>query len=279
VNGYLLNGCAEIDPNWAASASSASAVRNQVLALPWDAVCNGDDTLGDLLHTYYGQLDPGTVSVRRLLSLLKSYASSQRKGIAVGAKYRAEILYNGKRVWFDRDGGKHAFDEEACEAGELDRTVHVHISEVKNGGYTYLKISSQTAENLPFFKGCHLEDTTNEHWVDLTAWGYSTYNKNKDRPPLLTATMQRGLVHVGENGERQVYWTQYITTGKGRKAHPLPPGFSFIEYVEDEATDMDSSAGPSTPGAITVFDAHTTQLRSRVASLSAAPCNLIRALR
>jgi predicted secreted acid phosphatase len=51
--------------------------------------------------------------------------------------------------------------------------------------------------------------------------------------------MQRGQVHTGENGERQVYWTQYI---RNKASHPLPPGFSFIEYVEDEATDMDSSA-------------------------------------
>jgi hypothetical protein len=141
---------------------------------------------------------------------------------------------------------------------------------------TSLKINSQTAENLPFFKGCHLEDPTNEHWIDLTPWGYSTHPRDKDRPPLLAATMHRGQVHTGENGKQQVHWTQYIRKGH---SHPLPRGFSFIEYVEDEATDKDSSAGPSTSGAITVFDAHTTQLSSRVASLSAAPCNLIRALR
>jgi hypothetical protein len=165
VNGRIRDACAEIDRSWEASTTRATEVRNQVLAQPWDAVCNGDDSLGDVLHHFYGHLDPGTISVRRLLSLLNSYASSQRKGIAVGAKYRAEILFDGKRVWFDRNGGKHAFDEEACEAGELDRTVHVHISEVTQKGLTSLKIISQIAENLPFFKGCHLEDTTNEHWT------------------------------------------------------------------------------------------------------------------
>jgi hypothetical protein len=51
--------------------------------------------------------------------------------------------------------------------------------------------------------------------------------------------MLRGQVHTGENGERQVFWTQYI---RNTRSHPLPAGFSFIEYVEDEATDMDSSA-------------------------------------
>ena len=130
-------------------------------------------------------------------------------------------------------------DEEACDEGELDRTVHVHISEVTRQGATSFKITSQIAENLPFFKGCHLEDPTNEHWKDLTRWGYSTGPRDKIRPPLLSATMHRGQVHAGENGERQVYWTQYIRKGH---SHPLPPGFSFIEYVEDEVTDMDSSA-------------------------------------
>ena len=157
----------------------------------------------------------------------------------------------------------------------------IHIIEAKNGGNVITRLSNQIAENLPLFKleGCHLEDPTNTDWPDrdLTPWGYSTYNKNMtDRPPQLTCTMRPGKVHTGENGERQVYWTQYI---RNSRAHPLPPGFSFIEYVEDEATDMDSSARPGPSGAITVFDAHTTQQRSRVASTSACTMHLIRALR
>ena len=151
----------------------------------------------------------------------------------------------------------------------------IHIIEAKNGGNVITRLSNQIAENLPLFKGCHLEDPTNEKWPDLTPWGYSTHNKDKARPPQLTCTMRPGKVHTGESGERQRYWTQ-ITTKASRI---IPPGFTFVEYFEDEATDMDSSARPGPSGAITVFDAHTTQQRSRVASTSACTMHLIRALR
>jgi hypothetical protein len=265
LNRYLRDASAGNAPNREASSSTAGDVRNQVLALPWDVVCNSDDILADVLHTHFGHLDPGTVSAGKLQSLLNSYASSQRKSTAKGAKYRAEILFKGLRVWFNRDGVKHAFDEAGSEHGDLDRTMHIHISELLEHGKLTPKATSQTAENLPFFKGCHAEDP--DEWPDLTPWGYSTFNKKKkdDRPPKLAATMRPGEVHIGENGERQRYWTQI--TRKGSRI--IPPDFTFVEVVEDEATDMDSSARPSTSGAITVFDAHTTQLRSRVASISA----------
>jgi hypothetical protein len=126
MNRYIGLACAATDPSGVESKVRASEVRNQVLALPWDVVCNSDDTLGDLLHTYYGHLDPGTISARKLQSLLNSYASSRRKTTAKGATYRAEILFMGRRVWFNRDGVKHAFDEAVFEHGELDRTMHMY---------------------------------------------------------------------------------------------------------------------------------------------------------
>jgi hypothetical protein len=141
----LTSKCFELDANYDKDSVAGKALRQQVLGWPLQDLSLGDE-FNRVLGSHFGEVDPGMVTVRRMLNVLTAYANSRRKNInKEKVKHTVHPLWNKLPIYFDRNGNKLFYDDDVPDGMEMFMIVQLVESAVPQSDPARFEASLQNS--------------------------------------------------------------------------------------------------------------------------------------